>query len=633
MYRINTNQSRIMRFSLVVVFLLAMSMCAQAEIVEFDSGRWTLVNADTSEYLGRKCLSGIAYLEDVEFTNGIIEVDMAVEAPCIHTRSYPGIVFRKQSPGDYERFYIRPHRSGLYTDALQYTPVFNNIAGWQLYNGEGATAGIDSLPANRWFRVKAEISGKQCKIYIDNADDPALVISDLKHGISTGSIGVFGPPNVPVYFSNFQYTTDENLQFEPPPEIITPYGMITEWELSQPFPASEIDFEQPPDKQGLTELTWQSIKSAPSGMVDIARYTGRTSRAGDCIWARTTIHADRDEVREYQFGYSDAVSVFLNNQILFSGTSAYQQRDPSFLGIVGLFDAVYLPLNQGDNELLLLIAESFGGWGFMGRDADAVWQHQSLTKTWEHQRKFKFPESVVYDKERDVLYVSNYFNEGNEFISKVKLNGEIDSLQWVTGLSRPTGLSLFRDTLYAVDRQNLIAIDPESGEIINKYPIPEPRFLNDLAFDSAGNGYISDAQGNKIYKFAGGVFEVWLQGEEVDDPNGLHVKGDKLLWGNSGDGCLKSVGLADKNINTIVCLGRESIMDGIQPDGHGNYLISDYNGRLFLVTPSGEKTELLNTTAPGILCADFAYIIEKNLLIVPTLFENRLTAYTYTGVR
>ncbi|MCP4713046.1 MAG: hypothetical protein GY869_30830, partial [Planctomycetes bacterium] len=34
------------------------------------------------------------------------------------------------------------HRSGLYTDALQYSAVFNNIAGWQLYNGDGATAGI-----------------------------------------------------------------------------------------------------------------------------------------------------------------------------------------------------------------------------------------------------------------------------------------------------------------------------------------------------------------------------------------------------------------------------------------------------------------------------------------------------------
>ncbi|MCP4713047.1 MAG: hypothetical protein GY869_30835, partial [Planctomycetes bacterium] len=125
----------------------------------------------------------------------------------------------------------------------------------------------------------------------------------MKHGVSTGSIGLFGPPNVPVYFSNFQYTIDENLSFDPPPEIETPYGMITEWELSQPFKASDVDFELSPEQQGITDITWNSIQSDPSGLVDIARYTGQTSRAGNIVWARTTIHADQDEVREFQFGY------------------------------------------------------------------------------------------------------------------------------------------------------------------------------------------------------------------------------------------------------------------------------------------------------------------------------------------
>lgn len=631
MYRRNTSRSGMIQSSLVAVWLLALSVCAQAEVVEFDSGRWTFVNADTSEYLGRKCLSGIAYLEDVAFTNGIIEVDMAIAAECIHVRSYPGLVFRKQSPGDYERFYIRPHRSGLYTDALQYTAVFNNIAGWQLYNGEGATAGIENLPVNRWFHVKAEVAGKQCKIYIDNAEQPALVITDLQRGESTGSIGVFGPPDTNVCFSNFQYTIDDNLQFEPPPEIVTPYGMITEWELSPPYKAGEIDFERPPEEQGLTDIAWQTVHSAPSGLVDIARYTGRTSRAGDCVWARTTIPAGKDEVREFQLGYSDAVSVFLNGDILFSGTSAYQQRDPSFLGIVGLFDAVYLPLQQGDNELLLLIAESFGGWGFMGRDADTVFQHERITKAWEHQRTFKFPESVVYDHQRQVLYVSNYFNEGNEFISRVKVDGTIETLEWVTGLDRPTGMCIHRDRLFVVERRNLVEIDLDSGIIANRYPIPGARFINDIAFDASGTAYVSDTDAGAIYTFTDGAFAVWLQGGEVDEPNSLHIEGDLLLFGNGGDGCLKSAGLSDTGVTTITSLGQTANIDGIKPDGQGNYLVSAFDGRMFLVTPSGEKTELLNTTAPGIFCADFEYIIEENLIIIPTLFENRLVAYAYSN--
>ena len=78
---------------------------AQSKIIEFDSGRWTFVNADTVQHQGRTALRGIAYLEDVEFENGIIEVDIFA----YDTTSYPGIVFRKQSAFNYERFYIRPN--------------------------------------------------------------------------------------------------------------------------------------------------------------------------------------------------------------------------------------------------------------------------------------------------------------------------------------------------------------------------------------------------------------------------------------------------------------------------------------------------------------------------------------------
>ena len=54
------------------------------------------------------------------------------------------------------------------------------------------------------------------------------------------------------------------------------------------------------------------------------------------------------------------MSLFLNGRIVYSGNSAYHSRDASFLGIVGLNDAVYLPLQSGENEILLLVTESFG---------------------------------------------------------------------------------------------------------------------------------------------------------------------------------------------------------------------------------------------------------------------------------
>ena len=83
-------------------------------------------------------------------------------------------------------------------------------------------------------------------------------------------------------------------------------------------------------------------------------------------------------------------------------------------------------------------------------------------------------------------------------------------------------------------------------------------------------------------------------------------------------------------METIACIGQNSIMDGIKSDGKDNILISDFNGRIFRISKKGVKTELLNRMAPGMFCADFEYIPDKNLLIVPSLYDNRITAYNLT---
>ena len=608
--------------SILVFSLLATYVYAQSDIIEFESDRWDMKDAVVTEHRGRKSLKGYACLKDLEFENGIIEVDITVAEG---VRCYPGIVFRMQSDENYEHFYIRPHRSIFYPDALQYTPTMNGIGCWQLYNGDGYTAGA-TIPAEEWIHLKIEISNEQAKVYLKDMDKPALFIHDLKHGVSTGTIGILDQSKT-AHFSNFGYTLDNDLQFDPPPQIKTPLGMITQWEISRPYKMSQIDLERTPEKQGLSDLDWRTMQSEPSGLVNIARLYGRSSGEPDCVWAKASCHANNDDVREFQFGYSDIVSIFVNGQILFSANSAYRSRDPSFLGIVGLHDALYVPLKEGNNEIQLLVMETFGGWGFMFRDADVIFQHESLIKMWECREGFQYPEAVVYDKKRNVLYVSNYYNGGNEFISKTNLRGEVENLQWVTGLDRPTGLCLYEDRLYTVERNNMVEIDLDSGKIVNRYPAPEPGFLNDVAFDMFGNAYISDSRKNRIYKFHNGEFDVWLQHEEIQDPNGMYIDKNTLLLGNSGDGCLKAVELHDKSIRTIARLGSGSIMDGVRVDGEGNYLVSDFNGRVFLISSSGEQTELLNTTAPKYYCADFEYVAEKNVLIIPTLYDNRLITY------
>jgi hypothetical protein len=81
------------------------------EIVRFDSERWQLgPTSRIEEFMGRKALTltGSAFLKDVEFENGIVEVDLAFKEETI----FPTVIFRRQDEANYEEFYVRPHKSG-----------------------------------------------------------------------------------------------------------------------------------------------------------------------------------------------------------------------------------------------------------------------------------------------------------------------------------------------------------------------------------------------------------------------------------------------------------------------------------------------------------------------------------------
>lgn len=119
-----------------------------------------------------------------------------------------------------------------------------------------------------------------------------------------------------------------------------------------------------------------NVQSEPDGLVNISRFRAKTTRARadvaanqkNVAFAKAIIHTDRNQVRRMSFGYSDEVSIFLNGQILSSADSTFRSRDPGFLGIVGVDnDSVYLSLEKGENELVLAVRATFGGWGFICR--------------------------------------------------------------------------------------------------------------------------------------------------------------------------------------------------------------------------------------------------------------------------
>jgi hypothetical protein len=352
--------------------------------VAFDSPQWQVydTNARKEEYLGRKSLklsSGFAFLKDVVFEDGVIEVDMATTS----LTSFVGVLFRGESADDYEIVYFRPFKSGQ-PDAVQYTPSFNGSAGWQLYTGQGYTAAVE-IPHEQWVHARIEVSGLTVKVYFNNSGKPVLVNEDLKRGYSHGAIGLWGIANGG-HFSNFRYEIKQPGARRAPQPPTFAADILTKWELSEAFDVTQRNSETLPNAATLKAMKWQPVGVETPGMVVIDRYrrgpdklvsfSNPAQRVGarperKVVFARTTVYSDRDQIKKMSLGYSDEATVFLNGRALFTGRSAYRYRDPGFLGIMDVEDdSVYLNLKKGRNELVLAVAEYFGGWGFICRVDD-----------------------------------------------------------------------------------------------------------------------------------------------------------------------------------------------------------------------------------------------------------------------
>ena len=108
------------------------------------------------------------------------------------------------------------------------------------------------------------------------------------------------------------------------------------------------------------------LASEPSGLDNLARVQGIVDRRNTVI-ARTTIDSPRPQTQRLALGFSDRARVFLNGCPLYEGDDAYRSRDYRFLGCIGWYDVLHLPLEEGANELAVAVSEDFGGWGVQAR--------------------------------------------------------------------------------------------------------------------------------------------------------------------------------------------------------------------------------------------------------------------------
>ncbi len=606
---------------------------AEMEAVSFDEEHWELAG-EVVEYLGQRALKGGATLKGLELGDGVIEVDMAVDGG----RGFPGVRFRVQDERNTEMFYIRPHRSQGYSHALQYTPLFNGMSAWQLYSGRGFTAEAD-IPWNEWIHLRIELSGERARVYFNGQERPSLKIDRLVRGAEAGSIALTGPPNGSVYWANFRYEVNAELDFGPAAIRPVAEKMLRDWEISRSLPLAGIDRMASPDAETLGDLAWQKVTPEPSGLVNVSRTIAMSGRMPECIYARTVIEADRPVVKRLDFGYSDDITVFLNGRPVFFGESSFRARDTEFMGVVGLNDSLFLSLQKGSNELVFSVAEGFGGWGFIARLDDAgggiALLAEGVGSAWRADG-LRMPESAVVDEARGAVYVSNMNPTGpgsgdQGFVAKLDLQGRMLEQEWVSGLRRPTGMALNGDQLLVVERTGLAVVDTASGEIVARHAVDGAGFLNDVAVDENGTAYVSDSAAGVIYEVSDGVFSEWMRHDAFEGPNGVWVDGPRLLVGTLGAGTLITVDRESRTIERIVDLS-PCACDGVVALGDGRILVSDSNGRVKLVHASGAVNTLVDSSRSAVGCADIGFGPDSALLVAPSLYGNTLAAYDLSGV-
>ena len=307
-----------------------------------------------------------ALAKNVKFENGIIEFDILFA----ESRKFVGFIWRV-ADNNFEELYLRPHQSGN-PDANQYTPVFNGNSGWQLYHGEGHGQPFN-YRFDEWMHVKIAFKDQDAEFYIDDMETPLFRAYELKKDSEAGLLGFrANGPEGGAYFANFKYTVTDDITFTAPPVEKPELGaeVISSWQISSmAFNAKDLE-----DIGNIGQLKksvpkWTTLKAESTGTINISRIQAR-SREINTVFAKCIIQSESDQVKQLDFGYSDEVVVMCNDQLLYRGDNSFRSRDYRYLGTIGYFDSVYLPLKKGKNEITIAVREGFGGWGLRAKLKD-----------------------------------------------------------------------------------------------------------------------------------------------------------------------------------------------------------------------------------------------------------------------
>jgi hypothetical protein len=153
----------------------------------------------------------MAILRDSDFKNGTIEAEIAGaprQGAAPDMRGFVGIAFRSQDHGGrFECFYVR-FTNGRAEDQLRRNHSVQYVSEpefpWERLRKEtpGAYESYTDLEPGAWTKIKIVVAGTKARLYINGADQPCLIVNDLKLGDVQGPIALWVGAETDAYFTD-----------------------------------------------------------------------------------------------------------------------------------------------------------------------------------------------------------------------------------------------------------------------------------------------------------------------------------------------------------------------------------------------------------------------------------------------
>lgn len=223
--------------------------------------------------------------------------------------------------------------------------------------------------------------------------------------------------------------------------------------------------------------------------------------------------------------------------------------------------------------------------------AESGWE-----QTWRLQANFKSLESAAIAIDQESVFVSNvngYSRNGEGFISRLSMSGELLNLHWLRGLNAPTGLRVTGDTLWAVDFDRIVEISIGDRAIVREFPAPDedPR-LNDLFVTDDDMVFVTGSASSSIYVLKDDDLILWRH-----DPillryaNGIAADSQRVYVAGLH---LVAIDRADLSIRQIGAPADLIDLEGVLLDEDSGWLISRVGDfPLVRLDDAGQATPLL----------------------------------------